>query len=110
MMTLEADSRARMLDLPLGFVEDLRRVSAAANRGPAGHCSDFQICLPYRGLFVWHVGGDDVVGDPNQIVFVRAGEAFRMSSPSPRGYAEPRVSSHSHFTYAFRRVFDCIPS
>jgi hypothetical protein len=26
-----------------------------------------QICFPYRGAFAWHVAGQDIVGDPNQI-------------------------------------------
>jgi AraC-like DNA-binding protein len=79
--------RLRALDLPIGLVEDLRRTSASAG-GPEALCPDFQICLPYHGLFVWHVGKDEVVGDPNQIIFVRGGETFRMSSPSRHGYRE----------------------
>jgi AraC family transcriptional regulator len=81
-------SRMRVLDLPVGFVEDIRTRPASQARSPEGLCTDFQICLPYAGLFVWHVGKDDVVGDANQIVFVRGGEPFRMSSPSRSGYAE----------------------
>ncbi|MDQ3346594.1 MAG: AraC family transcriptional regulator [Acidobacteriota bacterium] len=82
------ESRARVLDLDVGYVENVQRSDARADAGPQGYCSDFQICLPYRGIFVWHVEKDDVVGDPNQIVFVRAGEPYRMSSPSDEGYAE----------------------
>ena len=50
--------------------------------------SDFQVCLPYRGLFVWHVGGCDVVGDPNQVLFVSAGESYYLSQPLSSDYAE----------------------
>jgi AraC family transcriptional regulator len=53
-----------------------------------GFSPDFQIAFPYRGVFVWHVGGDDVVSDPNQVLFVRGGEAFRVSHPRAAGYAE----------------------
>lgn len=80
--------RKKVLDLGVGFVEDLRRPSGSAADGPEGFCTDFQICLPYAGCFVWQVGTDDVVGDANQVVFVRGGEAFRMSSPSGLGYGE----------------------
>src|SRR5262249_51233575 len=38
--------------------------------------------------FVWHVGGDDVVGDANQVLFVTGGEAFCVSESAPRGYGE----------------------
>ena len=80
--------RARLLDLSVGLVEDLRRSDVHPGKGPEGFCADFQICLPYRGLFVWHVGADDVVGDANQVIYVRADEEYRMSSPAPAGYSE----------------------
>jgi AraC-like DNA-binding protein len=80
-------SRSRILDVSIGVVEDLHS-AGRRERGPQEFCRDFQICLPYRGLFVWHVGKDEVVGDPNQIVFVRGGEPYRMSGPSDAGYAE----------------------
>ena len=74
-------SRTRLLKLPVGLVEDVR---------PGGDalCSDFQVALPYRGLFIWHVGNDEVVGDANQALFVTGGEHYRMSHPVPGGYAE----------------------
>ena len=82
------NSRTRLLNVSVGLVEDLSREGVRTDAGPEGFCADFQICLPYRGLFVWHVGDDEVVGDPNQIVFVRGGEAFRMRAPSSHGYSE----------------------
>jgi AraC-like DNA-binding protein len=82
------ESRRRLLTLSVAGVEDLRRAGMRAGKGPEGFCSDFQICLPYRGIFVWHVGHDDVVGDANQVVACRPGESFRMSGPLPDGYAE----------------------
>jgi len=82
------ESRTRLLDVSVGVVEDLRREGVGPEAGPEDFCPDFQICLPYRGLFVWHVGADEIVGDANQIVFVRAGESYRMRSPLPEGYAE----------------------
>ena len=85
---LQTESRIPLLKLSVGLVEDLSRGRVPAGRGPEGFCADFQICLPYRGLFVWHVGSDDVVGDPTQVVFVRGGEPYRMSAPTRDGYAE----------------------
>jgi AraC-like DNA-binding protein len=82
------ESRRCLLDLPVGRVEDLRCEGARPEPGPEGFCGVFQVCLPYRGLFVWHVGGDEVVGDANQVIFVRAGEPYRMSGPLHGGYAE----------------------
>jgi AraC-like DNA-binding protein len=84
----ELTSRKRLLDLSVGLVEDLRTEGASPEKGPEAFSSDFKICFPYRGLFVWHVGGDDVVGDANQVVFVTGGESFRMSAPLGGGYGE----------------------
>jgi AraC-like DNA-binding protein len=84
----EVESRARILELNVGVVEDLHRRTRRTEKGPEGFCQDFQVCFPYQGVFVWHVGNDDVIGDPNQVVFVRGGEEYRMTSPSTRGYAE----------------------
>ncbi len=50
------------------------------------------MCLPYNGLFIWHVGADDVVGDANQVLFVRGGESFRLSQPACHHYAEMIVT------------------
>ena len=84
----EYESRAPLMQLSVGLVEDLRREGVRPGKGPEAFGADFQICLPYRGLFVWHVGGEDVVGDANQVMFVRGGEMFRISGPIPDGYAE----------------------
>jgi AraC-like DNA-binding protein len=88
----EFESRTRLVTLSIACVEDLRRSGVRAGKGPEGFCSDFQICLPYRGIFVWHVGGEDVVGDANQVVACRPGESFHMSGPLPDGYAEMIVT------------------
>jgi len=81
------DSRTRLADLSIGLVEDLH-AHVTHGRGPDEFCSSYQVCLPYRGLFVWHVEGEDVVGDANQIVYVRAGEPYRMGGPAGGRYAE----------------------
>lgn len=81
-------TRTRLLDLPVGLVEDVRRRDACPAGDREAFAPELQVCLPYRGIFVWHVGRDDVIGDPNQVVFVTGGESSRISSPLPDGYAE----------------------
>jgi AraC family transcriptional regulator len=80
-------SRARLLDLSVGLVEDVRSPGEA---GPAREqfSAQFQVALPYQGLFVWHVGDDEVVGDANQALFVTGGEGYRMTHPVEGGYGE----------------------
>lgn len=82
------ECRTTLLDLSVASVEDLRRGGLDTEKSAEDFCGVFQVCLPYRGLFVWHVAGDDVVGDSNQVVFVRAGEGYRMSAPVAGGYRE----------------------
>jgi AraC-like DNA-binding protein len=81
-------SRTRLLQSSLGLVEDLSSPGMTLRKSAEGFSPDFQVCLPYRGLFIWHVGGDDVVGDPNQVLFVAGGESFFLSQPHSTEYAE----------------------
>jgi AraC family transcriptional regulator len=74
------------MDLQVGLVEDYQR--DRHERTPEEFCEVYQVCLPYRGVGVWHVGDDDVVADANQVLFVRGGESYRMSGPTDGGYAE----------------------
>jgi AraC-like DNA-binding protein len=81
--------RTRLLDSTLGVVESLQ---VGGPRGPRpdveSYSPHYQVCLPYRGAFVWHVGHDDVVADPNRVLFVTGDEGFRLSRPVHGGYAE----------------------
>ncbi len=80
--------RVRLLETPIALVEDVRADVGDGWVGAEGFSSEFQLALPYQGLFVWEVGRDSVVGDANQVLFVAGGEAFRMRSPLPGGYGE----------------------
>ena len=81
-------SRARLLESSVGLVEDLRSPGVRLRQSPEQFSADFQVCLPYRGFFVWHVGTDDVVADANQVLFVSAGESYYLSQPRSDDYAE----------------------
>jgi hypothetical protein len=73
----------------IGLVESLRVTGPATPRPRAeSYSPDFQVCLPYHGAFVWHVGHDDVVADANRVLFVAGGEEYRVSHPVQGGYAE----------------------
>jgi AraC family transcriptional regulator len=98
------NARIPLLSSPVGLVEDVlcagsRRASNIEDFSP-----DFQVAFPYRGVFIWHVGQDAVVGDPNQILFVTGGEAYHATDPRPGGYAEliitPDITVLSELTEA----------
>ena len=48
----------------------LRCVESDRKLRAAGILTRFSGLLPYRGLFVWHVGHDDVLGDAEQVLFL----------------------------------------
>jgi AraC family transcriptional regulator len=80
--------RTRLLQSHVGVVEDVRSPGLRVRHSRESFSTAFQVCLPYRGLFVWHVGGDEVVGDANQVLFVAGGESYHLSQPRSSDYAE----------------------
>ena len=80
--------RTRLMESTIGLVENLCCHGMLRNGTPEEFSPQFQICLPYRGLFIWHVGADEVVADANQVLFVSGGETYHISRPQSAGYAE----------------------
>jgi AraC family transcriptional regulator len=54
--------------------------------------SQLRLVFPYRGVFVRHIGDDQAVAEPNQVLFFNAGEPYRVSHPVPGGDACLSVS------------------
>lgn len=81
-------TRTRLFESTIGLVERVDCRGVQRRSGPEGFSSEFQIAFPCRGAFVWHVGGDAVVSDPNQVLFIRGGEPFRLSECRTDGFAE----------------------
>jgi hypothetical protein len=70
----EIVTRRRLAENGVGLIESLHVLGPRA--APPRHesfCADDQVCLPYSGAVVWHVGRDDVVADANQVLFVAGG-------------------------------------
>jgi AraC-like DNA-binding protein len=81
-------SRRRLLEGEVALAEDVRSMGLASGAEIEGYSDTFQVVFPYRGMLVWHVGRDDVVGDANQVLFVSGGESFRLTDPLASGYGE----------------------
>lgn len=86
-------TRTQLLSSNVGLVEDLWCSGVRRRKTPEDFSPHFQVCLPYRGLFVWHVGADEVVGDANQVLFVSGGESYHISQPLSGDYAELVITS-----------------
>jgi AraC-like DNA-binding protein len=80
-------TRERLFESPCGSVEDLQLHGPSDDPAHA-YSPHFQVCLPYRGLFIWRVGHDEAIGDANQVVFVRADEDSCVRGPLDEGYGE----------------------
>src|SRR5262249_11797491 len=80
--------RTTLISSSSGLVEDVADPASRRGLGAEDFSPQFQLSFPYRGVFIWHVGLDQVVGDANQILFVTGGEAFRLSTPRPGGFSE----------------------
>jgi AraC-like DNA-binding protein len=80
--------RKTLISSSSGLVEDVADPASRRSLGAEDFSPDFQLSFPYRGVFIWHVGRDEVVGDANQILFVTGGEAFRLSTPRSGGFSE----------------------
>lgn len=82
------NTRTELLTSRIGIVEDVVCPRSGRRPGAEAFSPEYQVAFPYRGVFVWHVGGDEVIGDTNQVLFVTGGEAYRASDPRELGYAE----------------------
>ena len=54
--------RVRLLETSIALVEDVHAEVAGGWVGAEGFSAEFQLALPYQGLFVWEVGHDSVAG------------------------------------------------
>lgn len=89
--------RTQLWKSSIGLVENLTSSITLRNGTPEAFSPLVQVCLPYRGLFVWHVGHDEVVADANQVLFVTGGETFHLSQPVGGRYAELIITPDSEF-------------
>ncbi len=61
-------------------------------RGAEECASAVHLVFPYRGLYLRHVGNDQVVADANHVLFFNADEAYRVSHPVTGGDASLDLS------------------
>jgi AraC-like DNA-binding protein len=84
-----------LINSGIALVEDWATQEVSLTRSAEDYSPKTQICFPYRGVFIWHVGGQDIVGDANQILFVPPGETFSLSQLHREGCAELIITPRS---------------
>ncbi len=66
-------------------IRDVRCPGGGRHAGEEERADGFHVVFPYRGVFVRHRGGDEVVAEPNQVVLFGADEPYRVSHPVEGG-------------------------
>ncbi len=84
----DAVGRFVLINSSIALVEDWTTKDAPLTKSAEDYSPKIQICFPYSGVFIWHVGGQEIVGDPNQILFVAPGEEFKVSQLHRDGCGE----------------------
>ena len=80
------ESRRQLINVPVGQVQEYR--SLWHEKSDELYSEQYRIVFPYKGVCTWHVSNRDVVVDPNQVLFARGGESFRVSGPFKPAYAD----------------------
>lgn len=80
--------RSVLMDSGIAVVEDWATKNVPLTKSAEDYSPKTQICFPYRGAFIWHVGSQEIVGDANQILFVAPAEEFKVSQLHKEGCGE----------------------
>ena len=82
----------RLLDTPVATISDVVCSGQCRHRSPEECAAATHLVFPYRGVYVRHVGQDDVVAEANQVLFFNVDEGYRISHPIEGGDACVSVS------------------
>jgi AraC-like DNA-binding protein len=76
-----------LLTTPTLAVRDVACRGTCKPKSPEEYAVATHLVFPYRGVYVRHSGGDDVVAEANQVLFFNASEPYRVSHPISGGDA-----------------------
>lgn len=76
------EERRSVLSAACARVEELCVTGLSRARTPTIHSPRFQVLFPLSGVFNWHLGDSRWLLDPNQILFIAAGDESSDSHPS----------------------------
>jgi AraC family transcriptional regulator len=70
---------------PTVTIQDTECQGSCASMSGEEWTATTQLIFPYRGVYVRHVGHEQVVAEANQVLFFNAGEGYRVSHPVSGG-------------------------
>jgi hypothetical protein len=74
-----------LLRSPIVTVRDTKCQGSCRSMSAEECTTSTQLIFPYRGVYVRHVGQDQTVAEPNQVLFFNANEDYRVSHPVTGG-------------------------
>jgi AraC family transcriptional regulator len=77
----------RLLDTETVSLRNVRCGGECRHRSGEECASSTHLVFPYRGVYLRHVAGDQVVADANQVLFFNADEGYQISHPMAGGDA-----------------------
>ena len=77
----------RLLETPTVALRDVVCKGDCRHKSPEECAQSTYFVFPYRGAYVRHLGSDDAVAEPNQVLFFNKDESYRVSHPVSGGDA-----------------------
>ncbi len=74
-----------LLKSPIVTIQDTHCQGSCPGRSAEECTATTQLVFPYRGVYVRHVGHEQIVAEANQVLFFNATESYRVSHPIPGG-------------------------
>lgn len=74
-------------DTPALAIRDIVCSGTCRHKSADECASATHLAFPYRGVFMRHVGRNEAVGEPNQMIFFNNGEEYSISHPAEGGDA-----------------------
>jgi AraC family transcriptional regulator len=77
----------RLLETRTVALRDVVCSGDCRHKSPEECAQSTYFVFPYRGAYVRHLGSDDAVAEPNQVLFFNKDESYRVSHPVSGGDA-----------------------
>jgi AraC family transcriptional regulator len=85
--TLSEFAVESLLNSPTVKIRDVYCRGSCRHQSAEEFATATELVFPYRGVYVRHLGHDQVVAEANQVLFFNATEGYRVSHPVSRGDA-----------------------
>jgi hypothetical protein len=86
-MAMEEFEIQDLLSTPVMSIRDVKCHGHCKQKSAEECSTSLHLVFPYRGLFMRHIGKRELVAEPNQMLFFKPDEPYRVSHPVAGGDA-----------------------